>query len=82
MPRFTYTDSPHWANPALIDWQVWDNGQRVSVGQLVQLANQLQNELNQIKQEKNERCPTTHPKPYPAVPCPSYSPPSGCTTTT
>lgn len=60
MPRFTFDDPPHWANPALINWQVWDNGQRVSVGQLVRLANQLQNELNQIKQEQEHVESTTY----------------------
>ncbi len=47
--RFSYSDPPHPANAALIDWHVFDDGQRISVSRLVREANRLQQELEQLK---------------------------------
>jgi hypothetical protein len=48
-PRFSYSDPPHPANAALIDWHVYDEGERISVSRLVHEANRLQKELDQLK---------------------------------
>ena len=47
--RFSYNDPPHWANPALIDWHVYDDGERISISRLVREANQLQREVEALK---------------------------------
>ena len=47
--RFSYNDPPHWANPALIDWHVYDDGERISVSRLVREANRLQREVEELK---------------------------------
>lgn len=54
MTRFDYNDPQHWANPALIDWHVYDHGQRISVSRLVIEANRLQREVEELKQQIKE----------------------------
>ena len=38
--RFSYSNPPHWACSDVIDWQVYDDGERIPVSQLVRTANQ------------------------------------------
>ena len=49
--RFSYDDPQHWANPALIDWQVFEDAQRISVAQLVQKANKLQKQVKELQNQ-------------------------------
>lgn len=57
--RFDYSNPPHPANSALIDWHVFDMGERISISTLVFRANQLQQQLDQIEQahaDQNCQC--------------------------
>ena len=38
--RFTCSNPPHWACTDVIDWQVYDDGERIPVSRLVTTANQ------------------------------------------
>lgn len=51
MTRFACTSPPHLSYPALIDWHVYDHGQRISVATLVREANRLHAELQQLRHE-------------------------------
>lgn len=50
MTRFSCASPPHLVYPALIDWHVYDHGQRISVATLVGEANRLHAELQQLRQ--------------------------------
>ena len=53
--RFDYSNPPHPANSALIDWHVYDMGERISVSTLVVRANQLQQQLDAIEQSRGDQ---------------------------
>lgn len=38
--RFTYSNPPHPYYPAIADWTVYDDGERIAISQLVETANQ------------------------------------------
>lgn len=38
--RFSYSNSPHFTYPAVTDWHVFDDGERISISELVETANQ------------------------------------------
>ena len=48
--RFDYNNPPHIYYPAVTDWHVYDEGERISVATLVRRANELQRELNKLRQ--------------------------------
>ncbi|MEM7118171.1 MAG: hypothetical protein AAF614_37420 [Chloroflexota bacterium] len=50
MLRFTCSNPPHMHYPAVIDWHVHEYGERISISSLVRRANELQRELNALKQ--------------------------------
>jgi len=50
--RFSYDDPQHWANPALIDWHVFEGAERISVAQLVRKANKLQKQIEELQNQK------------------------------
>lgn len=65
--RFSYNDPPHWANPALNDWHVYDDGERISVSRLVREANRLQREVERLKTAVSTQLPqpiAAHPQPH------------------
>lgn len=51
--RFTYSNPPHWANPAITDWQLYDDGERISVADLVDMANQQEACIQSLLAEIN-----------------------------
>ncbi len=50
--RFDYNDPQNPYYPGIIDWHIYDDGERISVGKLVREANRLQRELNELKQQQ------------------------------
>ena len=50
MTRFSCASPLHLSYPALIDWHVYDHGQRISITTLVREANRLHAELLQLRQ--------------------------------
>lgn len=52
--RFSYNDPPHWANPAITDWHVYDDGVRISVSHLVEKANQQEQHIKDLLAEIQE----------------------------
>lgn len=49
--RFSYNNPPHWANQAITDWQVFDDGKRISVDTLVGKANQQEELIKDLLAE-------------------------------
>ncbi len=54
MPRFTTSTPPHFANPAIIDWQVFDEGQRISPEKLAIIANTLQRRVEELEKAAHD----------------------------
>lgn len=54
MNRFSCSNPPHLTYPAVIDWHVYDDGERISVNTLVREANRLQHELQQLRQRTEQ----------------------------
>ena len=56
--RFSYNNPPHFACAAVTDWQVFDDGERISVDRLVSKANQqeqhIQDLLSEIQQLREQ----------------------------
>lgn len=50
MTRFSCASPPHLTYPAIIDWHVYDHGQRISIATLVREANRLHAQLQQLHQ--------------------------------
>ena len=51
-PRFTVDDPPNPDCPAYINWQVYDDGRRISVDQLARIANRLERHVAQLLAER------------------------------
>ena len=49
--RYTYNNPPHWACAAVTDWQVFNDGQRISVAELVEKANQQEAHIQTLLAE-------------------------------
>ena len=49
--RFDYNNPPHMHYPAVTDWHVYDEGERISVATLVRRANELQREIKSLKKQ-------------------------------
>ena len=61
--RFSYNDPPHWANAAITDWHVYDDGERISVSQLVEKANQQEQHIKDLLAEIQEFKPDSELSP-------------------
>ncbi len=49
--RFTYSNPPHFANPAITDWHIFDDGARIPINELVETANQQESHIADLLAE-------------------------------
>lgn len=49
--RFDYNSPAHMHYPAVTDWHVYDERERISIPVLVRRANELQREVKELRQQ-------------------------------